>query len=372
MQSADAREQFPVCSRYAYFNHAAIAPLPRVSADAMRAQVTDSAQHGVHGFQRWSEDHAGLRRATAEMLGCDAAEIAISKNTSAGLCAVANGLDWRPGDVVVGLESDFPANLVPWRELGPRSGVRFRSLQLRDGELDLEELDRACKGARLAALSYVHFLTGFRWNLEAAGEICRRRGCLLVLDAVQGLGAFPIDVRAAGVHALSASGHKWLLGPEGVAVLFIDREFMDQLPPTELGWASLQGFEEYRCDGALHPDARRFECGTLNSAGCAGLRASVEMLNRVGTPATEAAIHALAERLVKGAGAKGYEFAAPRRRESGSGIVSMKKPGADPAAVTAMLLANGVSVSERLGWIRAAPHFYNTAEELDRLVRLLP
>ncbi len=372
MDTADPRQEFPASSGYAYFNHAAISPLPRVAADAMRAQVSETMHHGVHAFQHAKEEHSGLRRSAANMLGCDASEIAIGKNTSEGLCAVANGIDWRSGDIVVGLESDFPANYVPWRALGPRRGVQFRSLQLREGSLDLEELDRACKGARLAALSYVHFLTGFRWNLEAAGEICRRRGCLLVLDAVQGMGAFRTDVKKAGIHALSASGHKWLLGPEGAAIFYVDRDFMDQLSPVELGWASLEGFEEYRSDGSLQPDASRFECGTLNTAGCAGLRASIDLLNEIGSAATSSAIHGLAERLVAGAAAKGYEFAARRTRETGSGIVSMRKRGVDTESVAAMLLRHGVSVSERLGWLRAAPHFYNTAGEVDQLVRLLP
>ena len=372
MNNYAIREQFPVAAEYAYFNHAAIAPLPRRTADAMQAQVSDAMQHGVHGFGRWTEEYAALRRATGEMLGCAADEIAITKNTSEGLSAVANGLDWRTGDTIVGLESDFPANYVPWRALADRQGVRFRSLELRNGVLELDDLDRACRGARLAALSYVHFLTGFRWDLEAVGEICRRRGCLLVLDAVQGMGAFPIDVRRCGIHALSASGHKWLLGPEGVAVFFVDREFMQELTPSELGWASLVGFEEYRSDGDLHPDASRFECGTLNSAGCAGLRTSIELLNAVGPTTTSASIHAVIERLVDSATAKGYEFAAARQRATGSGIVSLRKRGTDSGATVRDLLKSRVSVAERLGWIRVAPHFYNTAGEADKMAELLP
>ena len=366
------REQFPAVAEYAYFNHAAIAPLPKRTADAMRTQVSLAMRHGVHGFKRWTEEYAALRRATAEMLGCGADEIAITKNTSEGLSAVANGLDWQPGDIVVGLESDFPANYVPWRALGTRRGVRFRSLELRNGAIELDDLDRACRGARLAALSYVHFLTGFRWDLEAVGEICRRRGCLLVLDAVQGMGAFPIDVRRCGVHALSASGHKWLLGPEGVAIFFVDREFMPELTPSELGWASLVGFEEYRCDGDLHPDASRFECGTLNSAGCAGLRTSIELLNEVGATATSETIHAVVERLARAATAKGYELAAARQRATGSGIISLRKQGMDSGATVRKLFESRVSVAERLGWIRVAPHFYNTTDEVDRMAELLP
>ena len=372
MNEPAERKAFPASSEYAYFNHAAIAPLPLCAVEAMRAQIGDTMRHGVHGFARWAEQQEGLRRAAATMIGCEASEIAITKNTSEGLLAIANGLDWRPGDVVVGLATDFPANYVPWRELQARHGVRFRSLEERRGVLRLEDLDRACEGARLAALSFVHFLTGFRWNLRAVGEICRRRGCALVLDAVQGMGAFPIDVKEAGVHALSASGHKWLLGPEGSGVLYVDRDWLAEIKPVELGWASLVGFEEYRCDGPLQPGARRFECGTLNAVGCAGLGASMDMLNDVGAEETSSLIHALAERLLDGALAKGYETAAPRSRSDGSGIVSLRHRARNSAQVVADLLDRRVSVAGRMGWIRVAPHYYNTADEIDQLVELLP
>lgn len=372
MDTATLRAHFPVTAQYAYFNNAAIGPLSRPAALAMQGQVESALARGVHGYGSWTEEYAGVRVETAALLGCSPDEVAITKNTSEGLCAIANGLDWRTGDVVVGLASDFPANYVPWRELQQRRGVRFRSLELRCGLLELEDLDRACRGARLAALSYVHFLTGFRWDLAAVGEICRRRDCLLVLDAVQGMGAFPIDVRACGVHALAASAHKWLVGPEGCGVLYVDRDFMPQVVPVEYGWASLQGFEEYRHDGGLHPDARRYECGTLNSAGCAGLRASMALLNRIGPDFSSRHIHALAEPLLSGALGKGYEAAAERTHDNGSGIVSLRKRGVDPAAAVQTLLEDRVSVAERMGWIRVAPHVYNSAEEIDRLVHLLP
>ena len=372
MSVTDIRDQFPIAESYAYLNHASISPLPRGSAEAMQRQVKDVARQGVHAFPGWVREYEQLRCAAASMLGCDADEIAITKNTSEGLSAIANGLDWRSGDTIVGLESDFPANYVPWRELQARHGVRFHSLRLRNGVLDLEELDQACKGARLAALSYVHFLTGFRWNLKAVGEVCRRRDCVLVLDAVQGMGPFEIDVKACGVHALSAGGHKWLLGPEGCGIFYVDRSWMPAVRPVEFGWTSLEGFESYRSDGDLQPGARRFECGTLNTVGCVGLRTSIELLNEIGADHSSATIHALVERVLEAARSKGYEAAAKRNRENGSGIVSLRKPGVDPAKAVADLREDGVSAAERMGWIRVAPHVYNTDAEIDRLVELLP
>ena len=372
MDTATIRAHFPITSRYAYFNNAAIGPLSRPAAEAMQSQAEVALQHGVHGYSGWEDEYTGLRNEAAAMVGCSPDEVAITKNTSEGLCAIANGLDWHSGDIVVGLASDFPANYVPWRELQERRGVRFRSLQSRNGRLELEDLDRACKGARLAALSYVHFLTGFRWNLAAVGEICRRRNCLLVLDAVQGMGAFPINVKACGVHALAASAHKWLVGPEGCGVLYVDREVMPQIEPVEFGWASLEGFEEYRHDGGLQPTARRYECGTLNSTGCAGLRASLALLNRISPESSSVHIHALADRLLSGALGKGYEAAAKRTHECGSGIVSLRKVGVDSGTAARALFERRVSVAERMGWIRVAPHVYNSPEEIDQLVHLLP
>lgn len=372
MTPAQRQVRFPVTANFAYFNHAAVAPLPQCAAEAMERQVGQVARQGVHGYGDWLEEYSGLRAAAASMLGCGPDEIAITKNTSEGLCAVAGGLDWRAGDVVVGLESDFPANSVPWMALQRRHGVRFRSLRPRQGILGLEDLDRACRGARLAALSHVHFLTGFRWDLAAAGEICRRRGCLLVVDAVQGMGAFPIDVKEAGVHALSASGHKWLLGPEGCGVLYLDRDWMPALEPVELGWCSLEGFESYRANGPLQPTARRFECGTLNTVGSAGLRASIEALNSVGATACSQAIHSLVEHLLSGARARGYHSAADRTRANGSGILSLRKRGVHASSLVAELLRQGISVAERMGWVRVAPHYYNTHDEIDRLLAALP
>ncbi|MDE0104143.1 MAG: aminotransferase class V-fold PLP-dependent enzyme [Bryobacterales bacterium] len=372
MERSKIRAEFPITGRYAYFNNAAIAPLPRAAAKAMSEQADSAATEGVHGYARWANEIDGLRVETAAMLGCDETEVAITKNTSEGLCAVAGGLDWRPGDVVVGLETDFPANVVPWRELQGRRGVRFRSLELRNGRMELEDLDRACRGARLAALSYVHFLTGFRWDLAAVGEVCRRRGCLLVVDAVQGMGPFPIDVKSCGIHALSASGHKWLVGPEGTGLLYIDRDLMPQIPPIERGWGSMAGSESFRHDLGLHPSARRYECGTLNAAGCAALGASMRLLNSIGSAWASREVNGLASRLAEGAAERGYRLAAERDKSTGSGIVSLRKPGVDATAVVGELLGRRVSVAERMGWIRVAPHIYNTAEEIDRLLALLP
>ncbi|MBI1355030.1 MAG: aminotransferase class V-fold PLP-dependent enzyme [Acidobacteria bacterium] len=368
--SALLREEFPVRERFAYLNHASTGPLPRRSARAMADFARDQMENGSTGYAAWIAEYDLFRQAAARLIGAEPGEIAITKNTSEGLSFVANGLDWRPGDVVVGVRGEFPANYFPWLRL-ERRGVQARWLELRDGAFDLDAIDRACQSARLLAVSFVQYLSGFRADLDALGEICRRRGCLLVVDAVQGLGAFPVDVARSGVDALAVSGHKWLLGPEGVGFLFLRRELMPQVEPVEMGWTNVTGFPAYSCEDDLRADAGRYECGTLNTIGCFGLRASLELFQEVGQPTLADRVGALAERTLEGATVRGYQLIRPWDHHSGSGIVTFRKDGVDSAAAVARMAEAKVSAAARHGWIRVSPHFYNEPEDVDRLLELL-
>ncbi|HYM13504.1 MAG TPA: aminotransferase class V-fold PLP-dependent enzyme, partial [Bryobacterales bacterium] len=262
------RSEFPVTERWAYMNHAAVAPLSRRAATAMQGTIEDVCRNGVTNHKDWDQVYSSLRSSAARLIGATADEIAIIKNTTEGLAVVANGINWRPGDVAVAVEGEFPANYYPWQHLQKR-GVSVRWAPQRGGRVELEDLDRACQGARLLTISFVQYLSGFRIDLEKVGEICARHGCLLVVDAIQGLGVFPVDVRKAGIHALAADGHKWLLGPEGCGILYIASEVIPQIEPTEFGWTSVARWRDYRSrDATPRPGAARYECGTLNTAGC--------------------------------------------------------------------------------------------------------
>ncbi len=363
-------DEFPVREGFVYLNHASTGPLPRRSAEAMQRFAVEQMNGGSTGHARWIAEYDAFRASAAQLVAGAPGEIAITKNTSEGLSSIANGLDWKPGDVVVAVRGEFPANYFPWVRL-ERRGVKLRWLELREGAIDLDELDRACQGARLLAVSFVQYLSGFRLDLQAAGEICRRRDCLFVVDAVQGLGAFPVDVRAAGIHALSTSGHKWLLGPEGAAFLHIAEELIPRVNPVEMGWTNVVGFPAYSAEDTLRPDAGRYECGTLNTIGCFGLRASLDLFLEAGQPAIADRIHALAEQTLDGARALGYVPYRERDRASGSGIVSIRKEGVDSAGMAAALASKRVSVAARHGWIRVSPHFYNEPEDIERFLELL-
>ena len=193
-----------------------------------------------------------------------------------------------------------------------------------------------------------------------------------MVDGVQGLGALPVDVKKSGVHAFSASGHKWLLGPEGCGVLYIDHDLIPQVEPIEFGWTNVEGSGTYSHDLKLRSDASRYECGTLNTIGCYGLRESLELFLEAGPERVAQRIHHLAGRIAAGVAAKGYEIMTPRDQTSGSGIVTFRKDDAPSEDVVAKLNHNGVSTALRFGWVRAAPHFYINDDDLDRFLDLLP
>jgi cysteine desulfurase/selenocysteine lyase len=359
------RDQFPVTERLVYLNHAAVAPLCRRAADAMQHLAQDALEYGSEHYSKWMETYQGIRTSTARLINSTPAEIAIVKNTSEGIATVATGIRWKSGDIVVAFEEEFPANFYPWKRL-EASGIEVRWLSIFD---DLDKIEAACKGARMLAISYVQYLSGYRVNLEAIGEICSRHGCLFFVDAIQGLGAFPIDVRAAKIDALAADGHKWLLGPEGCGVLYVRQEVQDEIEPIEFGWTNVAKYYDYASrDMALRPDAGRYECGTLNTIGCYGLRASIDFLLEVGVANTAPAVQALGDRIWEGVTALGFETLGRRSRETGAGIVSFRKAGVDCRLIVSRLREANIITAPRQGWVRCAPHFYIAPEEIDRML----
>jgi selenocysteine lyase/cysteine desulfurase len=363
------RDQFPVTERLVYLNHAGVAPISKRAADAMKQLADDVCLYGSLHYDQWLDAYEGVRVAAAELVGATRAEIAIVKNTSEGIATVAGGLAWRPGDRIVAFREEFPANYFPWKRLESK-GVTVHWLSCTD---DAGRIAEAARGARLLAISYVQYLSGFRADLETIGQICRDRGVFFFVDAIQGLGVFPLDVRRAGIHALSADGHKWLLGPEGCGILFVEKALQDAIEPTEFGWTNIAGFHDYSCrDMTLRPDAGRYECGTLNTIGCYGLRAAIELVLEMGVEEIGAAVQFLGDQLADEVTRKDYQVLGSRTPETGAGIVSFRKEGIDSRLIVRTLKDAGFVAAPRQGWVRVSPHFYITPEEIDRLVATLP
>jgi cysteine desulfurase / selenocysteine lyase len=363
------REEFPVTQNLIYLNHAAVAPLPRRTAVAMQAFAQDALDFGSLHYDRWLDTYEAVRVAAARLIGAQRGEIALVKNTSEGISMVAQGLDWRPGDRIVAFREEFPSNYYPWLRLeSHRCTVDWLSV-----DDPLEKIEIACTGAKLLAISFVQYLSGFRADLNAIGEICKRHRCFFFVDAIQGLGAFPLNVETAHIDALAADGHKWLLGPEGCGFLYVRKSRQDSIFPQEFGWTNVAGYADYASrDMALRQDAGRYECGTLNTIGCYGLRASLELLLEVGADHTAAAVLQLTDRLAMGAMNKGYQLLGDRTSENAAGIIAIQKPGLDSRKTVHDLKQHGIIAAPRQGWIRLSPHFYISPEEIDRVIEALP
>jgi cysteine desulfurase / selenocysteine lyase len=361
--------QFPVREKLIYLNHAAVSPLCRPAAEAMKGVVDDCLNFGSLHYDQWLAAYERVRVAAAQLIGADRSEIALVKNTSEGISTVAFGIDWAPGDRLVAFREEFPANLYPWHIL-ERRGVRVTWLSVDDS---LDRIADAVRGARLLSISFVQFLSGYRAPVPAIGEICHRNRCIFMVDAIQGLGAFPLDVRASHIDALAADGHKWLMGPEGCGILYISQALQEEVRPIEFGWTNVAGYNDYASrDMTLRPDAGRYECGTLNTIGCYGLAASLEFLLEVGIGEIAPVVQSLGDRIAQGVEAKGYDLLGDRTVQTGAGIVSFRKHGADVGETVRFLRSNGIATVARAGWIRTSPHFYIQPPEIDQMLELLP
>ena len=365
------RGEFPVTEKLVYLNHAAVAPLPRRTAKAMQDLAEDACLNGSFHYPDWLTTYEGCRAAAARLVNATPAEIAFIKNTSEGIATVALGFPWRAGDRIVAFKEEFPANYYIWKKIEETRGVRVEWLSCFDS---LETIATAAHGARLLAISFVQYLSGYRADLGAIGEICRREGVFFFVDAIQGLGAFPLDVRAMNIQAFAADGHKWLLGPEGQGLLYVEQAWQDRIQPVEFGWTNVAGFNDYSSrDMTLRADAGRYECGTLNTIGLFGLRASLELILEAGVRNISPAVLALTDRLAAGAAQLGYEVLGPARTPSNtSGIISIRHRQIDSRLVYARLRDAGFLTSPRQGWTRISPHFYISPGEIDALLAALP
>ncbi|MBI5280610.1 MAG: aminotransferase class V-fold PLP-dependent enzyme [Candidatus Solibacter usitatus] len=364
------RHEFPVTESLTYLNHAAVAPLAKRCSDAMKWLADDGCLYGSLHYDRWLESYDGLRSVTAKLINAEPSEIAIVKNTSEGIATVALGLKWKAGDRIVAFREEFPANFYIWKKLEDWYGVQVEWLSYLD---PLERMEEAAKGAKLLAISFVQYLSGYKADLAAIGDICRRHGVFFFVDAIQGMGAFPIDVRAMNIQALAADGHKWMLGPEGNGVLFVSQEWQNRIEPVEFGWTTVAGFNDYASrDMAVRKDAGRYECGTLNTVGCFGLWKALELILEVGVERISAHVRQLGDQIAVGARAKGYEVMAERTAATGAGIVSVRKPGLDARMIHAGLKAKGIMTAPRQGWVRMSPHFYISPADIERALSELP
>jgi len=368
------RSFFPVTRELVYLNHAGVAPISTRVQEALARYAAEAVGFGAFRYESALDaEIERVRGRAASLLGAQSDEIAFVKNTTEGLGLVAAGLDWRRGDRVVCCDLEYPSNVYPWWSLRER-GVETVMLRGSDGRLPMERVEEALRdpAVRLLALSSVEFGSGFRQDLPALGALCRERGVLFCVDAIQSLGCLPLDVEACGVDFLAADGHKWLLSVEGCGVFYCARRVLERVQPRVVGWRSVEDpsdFDRYHLE--LRAGAVRFEEGTPNLPGIFALGAAVDLVLELGVGAIAERVLGLTDQLASALEARGALVLSPRGPGERSGIVSFRYRDEEPRHTAARLRARGIFVVARRGGVRASPHFYNREDELEALVAAL-
>lgn len=363
------RRQMPVARRWAYFDHAAVAPLCEPARLALLEWADDMALNGDVDWARWRSRVDEVRALAAQLINSSVEEVALVRNTTEGVNLVAEGFPWKAGENVVLPAREFPTNLLPWLALRDR-GVEARIVPNDGASIDLGALERACDSrTRLIALSWVSFASGWRNDLDRVADIAHRRGALLFVDAIQGLGVFELDVRQTQVDFLAADGHKWMLGPEGAGIFYVRQEHLERLRPLGIGWNSVPAYGAFEEVDALdlRRSAGRYEGGSYNMAGVHALGAALGMLLEHGIPELSRRLLDVTENVCEALRRLDCVVFSRRDVESASGIVAIDVPGATPARVRQACLERDVVVNCRGGHVRVSPHVYQTAEDVSRL-----
>ena len=374
MTLAAYRDLFDLPADVAYLDHAATGVLSRPAREAaaafLDARAGRDSERSPNNFPADLERVERARQRAAALIGADVRNVETVPNTSVGLGLLANGLDWEPGDRVVVPACEFPANVLPWRALEHR-GVVVDLVPHHEGTFSVDDVAAAIRPeTRLVAVSWVQFLSGFRCDLDAIAELCRDRGALLAVDAIQGVGALRLDVGAVRPDLMAFGGHKWLCSMQGAGMVYVADTLLDRLRPAR-GWLNgpIDWDDLEATDLALHDDATRFRLGTLPTAQLYALDAALGLFLDLGPDVVEEAVLGGAGRLAEGLerlGARRYGSDRPAglRSAHASGIVTVAVD--DPEGLHAWLAERGVTASVRNRLVRFAPHAHTRDADIDR------
>jgi selenocysteine lyase/cysteine desulfurase len=362
----EVRTLFPGVADVAYLDSAAVGLISLRVREAMTAVLTGHGQLGIATAPDWRDLARRVRASVARLVGGRAEQVAFTQNTSTGLATVTNGLDWCEGDNVVVPAGEFPSNFYPWLQLR-RRGVEVREVAMTDGRARLDDVVAALDDrTRVLAVSAVQYSSGHRYDLGAFGAACRTGDALLVVDGTQAVGAMTVDVDVLGIDVLAVSAHKWMLGPLGIGFTHLSHRAMQHLVPSTVGWLSVEDPFAFDHEPRLAEDARRFESGTENIAGIAGLGATVDLLHELDRQRVEARVLDRAELLATLLDAAGMDVDRSPRRADRSGIVMARSRVRSAQVLHDRLLSDGVRCSLRGNGLRFAPHYFSNDADLHR------
>ena len=373
---------FPSKEAHCFLAHCSISPLYAPAAQRATQVLSAQSRHGIVGIKQLPDILGDLHRGMAHLLQTGSENISFVKNTSEGMGMIANGYPFAPGDEIISYIHEYPSNHYPWR-LQQERGVTLHCLPDRDlgqgqaGSLpcawsmqDLEAL--ISPKTRMIALSHVQFSSGFAADLQALGELCEHKGIDLVVDAAQSLGCLQLYPETMHISAVVASGWKWLLGPVGTGVMYTSPAFRHKLGHVLTGAELMVQDSDYlNHTWDPHTDGRRFEYSTSHLALAAALATCTQDISgRYGIQAIEQETFRLQDMLRSGLDPDLYTcLDLPDTNRSG--ILSVMCRKKTPEEVQDTLMDNGVVTSARSGYLRIAPFFCTTEEEIGKAVDLM-
>lgn len=367
------RDEFPIQLALVYVNHAAVAPWPRRTAAAVTAFAQENVAHGAQHYGRWVAVEARLREQLRALINAaHSDDIALLKNTSEALSVVAHGFPWRAGDNVVIPAGEFPSNRLPWEALRAR-GVEVRQIAIDAIDAEQQLIDACDAHTRLISVSSVQYARGLRLDLRRLGDFTRARDIAFCVDAIQGLGVVPHDVAAMNIDFLMADAHKWMLGPEGIAVFYCAPAWRERLTLYQHGWHMVQDRTDFeRLDWRPADSAVRFECGSPNMLGAHAFSASLSLVAEIGVTQLERLVLARSEALFAAIEATpNLELLTPTSRGRYAGICTFRHRTRSNDAIFRQLQEHNIICAQRGGGIRLSPHCYNDIDRLRDTIDLL-
>ncbi len=369
MTTEDARKLFPHIEKgVTYLNHAATGPFSVRLLDVMNEYFRTRSEDKIDDFPAFVKTVEETKNMLADYMNTDSSRIAFLDNTTNGLNLLAQGLHWEDGDEIILNDLEFPANIYPFMNLEKR-GVKILIVKSHDGIVSAEDIiENITPRTRLVSVSMVQFLSGYRIDLNKLGSECSRKGVILSVDAIQGMGAFRLDVRECNIDFVSCGTQKWMLGLQGLSFIYVSGELQKKLDPVYVGWLGVNdGWNLLDYNLSLKDSAERFQPGSLNSAGIYALHASLNLFREFGISEVEQNVLSNSKLLISELKKLGIEPLLPEGEEKYlSGIISFRHNNA--YSILEILQQKKIETAVREGILRISPHFYNNEEDIGRLI----
>ena len=372
MNKSEVRNKFPyLVNGIIYFNHAATGPFSSPVVNRLTNLLIEKSEKNIDDFDSFITVAEETKILLAELINCNVDRIAFVDNTTNGLNIPAQSIDWKKGDRILLNDIEFPANVYPFLNL-KRIGVEVDFVKSENGIVTADQIINSIKPeTKLVSVSFVQFLSGYKVDLEKIGNYCRANNIIFSVDGIQGIGAMRVDVKKCKIDFLSCGTQKWLLGMQGLAFIYVDEEFQKKMIPANVGWLSVENawnLLDYKLD--LKTSANVFQGGTLNTFGIYAFNSSLTLFNDFGFDNVESEVLSNTKYFITKLKSIGLDCVLSNCNEKElAGIVTIKVK--DPEKIFDELEKKKIFGSLREGFIRFAPHFYNTHHEIDKVVEEL-